>query len=103
MVSAVVDLQQPELASLCRKAGVRRLAAFGSSLRADFDPERSDLDFLVEFADLPPPAYAAAYFMLKEGLGSLFNRPVDLVTEASLVNPHFRQRVEAERRTVYAR
>ncbi len=103
MISGVVDLQQPELANLCRKVGVRRLAAFGSALRADFDPERSDLDFLVEFADLPPPACAAADFMLKEGLEGLFNRPVDLVTEASLVNPHFRRRVEAQRQTAYAR
>ena len=103
MISATVDLQHPDVAKLCREAGVQRLAAFGSVLRSDFDPEHSDLDFLVEFGDLPPPAYAQAYFTVKEGLERLFGRPVDLVSEAVLDNPHFRRRVESERRTVYAR
>jgi hypothetical protein len=87
---------------LCRHAGARRLDAFGSVVRADFDPLRSDLDFLVEFDNAPPATYAQAYFELKAGLESLFGRPVDLITERSLANPYFRQRVTAERQLVYA-
>ena len=79
------------------------LDAFGSALRDDFDPAASDLDFLVEFDEVPPGAYAKAYFVLKEGLESLFGRPVDLVTSSSLANPFFRERITGERRTVYAR
>lgn len=71
-------------------------------MRSDFDPLHSDLDFLVEFDNAPPAAYAQAYFTLKEGLEALFGRSVDLVTESSLVNPYFRQRVAAERQSVYA-
>lgn len=82
--------------------GCARLDAFGSVVRSDFDPLHSDLDFLVEFDNAPPAAYAQAYFALKEGLEALFGRPVDLVTESSLVNPYFRQRVTAERQLVYA-
>ena len=52
---------------------------------------------------MPPAAYAEAYFTLKEGLESLFGRPVDLVTNSGLANPFFRERIVAERRTVYAR
>lgn len=63
---------------------------------------RSDLDFLVEFGDATPAAYAQAYFSLKEGLEALFGRPVDLVTPINLTNPYFRRRVTAERETVYA-
>ena len=37
-----------EIACLCKRYQVRRLAVFGSILRGDFDPERSDADFLVE-------------------------------------------------------
>ncbi len=77
--------------------------SFGSALRADFDPAASDLDFLVEFDDLPPAKYAGAYFALKDSLEALFGRPVDLITEASLENPYFRDRVQAERQPVYAR
>ena len=62
-----------------------------------------DLDFLVEFDDVPPATYAQAYFSLKEGLESLFGRPVDLVTSSGLENPFFRERIDAERRMVYAR
>jgi predicted nucleotidyltransferase len=76
---------------------------FGSAARGDFDPESSDLDFLVELEALSPARYASAYFALKEGLEKLFGRPVDLVTESGLANPYFRQRVQAERRNLYAR
>ena len=46
---AEVGSRRMELADLCRRFGVRRLDLFGSAARGDFDPERSDLDFLVEF------------------------------------------------------
>jgi predicted nucleotidyltransferase len=99
----LIDQHRDEVAALCRLAGARRLDAFGSAVRADFDPQSSDLDFLVEFDDVPPAAYAKAYFALKDGLESLFGRPVDLVTGSSLANPYFRERILAERQTVYAR
>ena len=72
-------------------------------MRGDFDPAVSDLDFLVEFDDERPSAYANAYFSLKDGLESLFGRPVDLVTRSGLQNPFFAERVRAELRNVYAR
>ncbi len=51
-----------EIAALCRRFGVRRLAVFGSAARgADFDPQRSDVDFLVEFDSLEPGAMRNPY------------------------------------------
>lgn len=91
------------VADLCRRHGARRLDLFGSATRDDFDYQRSDLDFLVEFEELAPTQYAQAYFALKEGLERLFGRPVDLVTENNLSNPYFRQRVQNERQNLYAR
>ena len=99
----VIEQHRDEVATLCRRAGARRLDAFGSAVRADFDPATSDLDFLVELDDLSPADYAQAYFSLKEGLESLFGRSVDLVTGSSLANPYFRDRIAAERQTLYAR
>ena len=52
----LLDQKQKEVADLCRHAGARRLDAFGSVVRADFDPVHSDLDFLVEFDSRPPAA-----------------------------------------------
>ena len=102
-MTSVIEQHREEVAALCRRAGARRLDVFGSAVRDDFDPATSDLDFLVEFDELPPRAYAEAYFTLKESLERLFGRPVDLVTGSSLANPYFRERVLSERQTVYAR
>lgn len=102
-MTSVVEQHREEVAALCRRTGARRLDIFGSFVRDDFDPATSDLDFLVEFDDLPPKAYADAYFTLKESLERLFGRPVDLVTAPSVANPYFRQRIDAERQSVYAR
>jgi uncharacterized protein len=102
-MTGVIDQYREEVIALCRRARVRRLDAFGSATRSDFDPARSDVDFLVEFEDLPPAQYASAYFALKDGLESLLGRPVDLVTPSGLENPYFRERVLSERQLVYAR
>src|SRR5438876_87045 len=48
---AILDQHRDEIAELCRKYRVQRLESFGSAARGDFDPNRSDLDFLVEFDD----------------------------------------------------
>lgn len=99
----LLEAHRADVAELCRRVGASRLDVFGSAARGDFDPDASDLDFLVEFEALPPAQYAAAYFALKEGLEALFARPVDLVTSSGLGNPYFRDRVLAERRVLYAR
>lgn len=102
-MTQLIDRHRVEVESLCRDAGARRLYVFGSAVRADFDPAVSDLDFLVQFDDMPPAKYAEAYFTLKESLEALFGRRVDLLTEAALENPYLRHRIEAERQPVYAR
>jgi uncharacterized protein len=99
---ALLTQKKPEVADLCRRAGARRLDVFGSAVRADFDPTHSDLDFLVEFDEVAPAAYAHAFFGLKTGLEALFNRPVDLLTPHNLANPFFRRRVAAECQLLYA-
>jgi len=102
-MASIIEQHRDEVAALCRRAGARRLDVFGSAARGDFDPATSDIDFLVEFDELPPKAYADAYFALRESLEKLFGRPVDLVTTGSVENPFFRERIEAERKPVYAR
>jgi len=102
-MTGLIDKHRAEVAALCRQARVRRLDVFGSAARDDFDPATSDIDLLVEFDDLPPTSFADAYFTLRESLEQLFGRPVDLVTTSSVENPFFRERIEAERKPVYAR
>lgn len=101
-MDALIRSRLPELERLCRRLGVQQLDLFGSAARADFDPDRSDIDFLVTLEPMSPTRYADAYFNLKEGLESLFDRPVDLLTDASLTNPYRRARIESERLRLYA-
>ena len=86
---------------LCRRHHVRRLALFGSALRSDFDPTRSDIDLLVEFDPLPPAIYAPNYFSLIDELRHLFNRPVDLLVPTAIRNPYLKRAVDRDRETLY--
>lgn len=90
------------LTELCQEFHVRRLELFGSAVRGTFQPERSDLDFLVEFESMQPGAYAAAFLGFKQALEKLFGVPVDLVVPSAVRNPYFRQSVESSKALLYA-
>ena len=98
----LVEEKLAVLARLCARRGVRRLELFGSAAAADFDPAKSDLDFLVEFFDLPWNGCADAYFGLREDLTELFQRPIDLVMISAVRNPYFLQAIQNTRTTLYA-
>ena len=97
----VIEPKLLALDALCRRFGVHRLDVFGSAVDDRFDPARSDIDLLVEFQPMPPGGYAAAYFGLRDALGALFERSVDLVTESALKNPYLRRRIVSEKRPLF--
>jgi uncharacterized protein len=99
---ADISSRRDELREVCRRFQVRRLELFGSAARDDFDPARSDLDFLVEFQPVPVGAYADAFFGLKESLEQLFGRPVDLVAAAAIRNPYLGESVNRAKTLLYA-
>jgi hypothetical protein len=73
------------LAALCRRYGVARLEVFGSAARGvDFDPGKSDVDFLVEFERRSDPTPRDRFLGLAEALEKLMGRPVDLVERNAL-------------------
>ena len=98
----LIELKREQIAQLCHQFHVRRLALFGSALGDNFDPERSDVDFMVEFEALTHGTYAKTYFGLLAALEHLFGRKVDLVEPESVRNPYVRREIEAHRETVYA-
>jgi uncharacterized protein len=91
-----------EIDQICRRYRVRRLELFGSAVGDTFDPDRSDVDFLVEFEPLADGEHADAYFGLKESLASLFARPVDLVMTNAIRNRYFLEAIEPTRTLLYA-
>ena len=73
---AIIEPHREAIAQLCRRHAVRRLAVFGSAARgSDFDLDRSDTDFLVEFE----PATGLTALQRYLDLEHLLGRPVDLV------------------------
>ncbi|MBN1461290.1 MAG: nucleotidyltransferase domain-containing protein [Armatimonadetes bacterium] len=89
------------LTEACRRFGVVRLYAFGSSLRDDFRPGESDIDLLVEFGPDESYALVDAYFGLLDELRSLLGN-VDLVMAGAVKNPYIARAIERERRLLYA-
>jgi hypothetical protein len=62
---------------------------------------KSDLDFLVSFEDVDLDQYADVYFGLLEDLRAVFQRPVDIVMDSAIRNPHFREAVDSTRTLIY--
>jgi hypothetical protein len=99
----IITENRDKIVELCRQHHVRRLSVFGSAVRDDFDPERSDVDFLVEFEpSLEVISYAENYFSLIRSLETLVSRRIDLITDKYVKNPYLRRAIEAERINFYA-
>lgn len=94
--------QKAALEAACRRHRAVRLDLFGSAIGSEFDPSRSDFDFLVEFAPGTPTEAADRYFGLLADLEVIFGRPVDLVVAGSIRNPYFLEAVETTRSQLFA-
>jgi predicted nucleotidyltransferase len=77
-----IPIPHEEIAAFCRGWGIRRLSFFGSIVRDDFDPERSDVDVLVEFKPGQTPGWAIV--SAEDELAKMFRRKVDLRTQQEL-------------------
>ncbi|MCE9619574.1 MAG: nucleotidyltransferase domain-containing protein [Planctomycetes bacterium] len=87
---------------LCSRANVSRLALVGSAARNDFDPAHSDVDFLVDFKDIPGFDYFGAYMTLRRELASLVGHQIDLISVRSIENPYLQQSLTRDARELYA-
>ncbi len=99
---AITEQNRRELTRLCQHYRVERLYVFGSGASDRFDAVRSDLDFLVRFADREPSSeYAQRHLGFAEDLEQLFGRSIDLLTEQSIRNPYLRREIESTRQLIY--
>jgi hypothetical protein len=94
-VSEMISADQ--IKQFCRKHHIRKLAFFGSVVRADFGPD-SDIDVLVEFEPGKTPGYD--YFLIADELSRMLGRPVDLQTRKFL-SPAILDSVLSEAVSVY--
>ena len=104
-VTAQIPIPEDKIDNFCRKWGVKKLELFGSVLRDDFDPERSDIDIMVTLS--PERSYTLFDIVhMEEELATLLGRPVHL-TERSTVetseNYIRRESILSEAQLVYER
>jgi predicted nucleotidyltransferase len=90
-----------EIKSICQTLKVKRLYVFGSVVSDRFN-EKSDIDFLISFADnISIEDYTNNYFLLHYQLKELFNRNIDIVTERTLSNPYFIESINNTKELIY--
>lgn len=95
-----IALDREKIAAFCRERGIRRLSLFGSVLRDDFDPVRSDVDVLAEYE---PGALKGVGWNIvdhRDALGRLLGRTVDYCTR---LHPLIHARVRDELLPIYER
>ncbi|MDQ7013151.1 MAG: nucleotidyltransferase domain-containing protein [Planctomycetota bacterium] len=87
---------------LCRQHKVRRLFLIGSATGEGFDPDHSDVDFLVEFEPHESAGYNDDYFQLLEGLKAVLGREVDLIEAHAQRNPYLIASLNRTKKVLYA-
>lgn len=102
LMVAIIENKLEELKRLCQEYSVARLELFGSATDDTFDPENSDLDFLVDFDRSPKMNAFHQYFGFLIALEELYSRSIDLVDAKSMRNPYFMESVNESRKLVYA-
>jgi uncharacterized protein len=91
-----------QISELCRLHKVKELYVFGSAIKDTFN-ETSDIDLLIQFANVDLMEYFDNYMDLKEAFEKLFGRPVDLVENQAVRNPIFRNILERDKKLLYER
>lgn len=92
-----IKVPRKKIAEFCQRYHIRKLAFFGSVLRADFS-RHSDIDVLVEFE--PGHTPGLAFFKMQEELSEILDHKVDLNT-SGFISKYFRDEVNREARVEY--
>lgn len=95
-----IPIDRERVAEFCRARGIRRLSVFGSVLREDFDPERSDVDVLAEFEPGALRGVGFRYFGYGDELARILGRKVDF---CSRLNRYIEAAVRREALPIYER
>ena len=95
-----IQIDREKIAEFCRARGIRKLSLFGSVLRDDFDPPRSDVDVLAEFEPDALKGVGFRYFGYGETLAAIIGRKVDF---CSRLNKYIEAAVRREAIPIYER
>ena len=95
-----IQIDHEKVAEFCRARGIRKLSLFGSVLRDDFDPARSDVDVLAEFEPGALNGVGFRYFGYGDELAAIVGRKVDF---CSRLNKYIEAAVRQEAIPIYER
>ncbi len=101
IIKEEISKRQSDFASLCKSHNVKYLYAFGSSVSEKFDPEKSDIDLLVEIESNDPVDRGEKLLSLWDLFEEFFKRKVDLLTESSIRNPFLRKSIDSTKVLIY--
>ncbi len=90
-----------EFKQICQNHNVKYLYIFGSSLTEQFDPEKSDIDMIVEIDDADPIGRGEKLISIWDNFEKFFKRKVDLLTEPSIKNPYLKKSINSTKVLVY--
>ena len=94
--------KKEEIAAICRRHRVERLEVFGSAARGtDFDPDRSDADFLVEYQPPLLPGLLERRLQLQDDLQAILKRKVGLIRKGTIGNPYLKESIDEDREVVF--
>jgi len=88
-----------QIERICTALSVQRLDLVGSAARDDFQPDRSDIDVLVDFKG--KERLFERYFDLKQQLELCFGRQVDIIQSTALKNPFVKKTIDRDRIAIY--
>lgn len=97
---SIIERNMDNIRTLCSKHKVAKLFVFGSVLTNRFKKD-SDVDLLVDFADVDLYDYADNYFDFKYSLENLLKREVDLLEDKAIENPFLRESIDSSKKQIY--
>ena len=93
-----IQFDRDRVVAFCRDRGIVRLSVFGSVLRDDFDPARSDIDVLADFKPEAMRGIGFRFFGYGDELAGILGRRVDF---CSRLDPRLEPTVRREAVTIY--
>jgi predicted nucleotidyltransferase len=100
-VNKIITNNIQALRELCKRYDLKTMYLFGSVCSDRFN-NKSDIDILISFKEIPIEKYTDNYFELHYKLEELFKRKIDLLTENSLSNPFLIESIEETKQLLYA-
>lgn len=98
----LVEQYLDEIVKLCEENEIKGLWLFGSAATGNWDPERSDLDFLFDIGEYDATA-GRRWMQLNFGLQQIFGENFDLVSRPAIRKPAFRASVDKTALSLYER